>query len=54
MNRTVRMRLEPQQRLYKIGRMMDKLWFRFHTAHARSVRITIKDQSIRLETGGVG
>jgi hypothetical protein len=41
-NRTTIMRLEPQQRMKRIGRIMDKLWFRFHTAHVRSVRITIQ------------
>jgi len=40
-NRVKMTRLEAQLRLKKIGRMMDNRLSRFHTAHVRSVRITV-------------
>jgi len=47
-------RPEPQQKLKRIGRIMVKLWLRFHKAHVRIVRITIRYQSIRVDTGSIG
>ena len=41
-------KLKASTRPKKIGRIMDKRWFRFHTAHVRNVRIAINHQSLQL------
>jgi len=46
------MRPEASTRLKKIGRIMDRRWFRFHMAHVRNVRIAISHQSIQLGKKG--
>ena len=52
-HRTRKMKLEPEKRLERIGRIMVNRRFRFHTAHVRSVRITVRHQLILLRTGSV-
>ena len=45
-------RPRPWTRTKKIGRIMDRRRFRFHTAHVRSVRITVSRWSIQLGKRG--
>ena len=40
-NRTTKTKLEATTELKRIGRIMDKRWFRFHTAHVRNMRMTV-------------
>ena len=43
-----------QTRTKRVGKMMDRRWFRFHTAHVRSVRITVRHWYMRLKIGNRG